>query len=214
MNKDNLIQAHDFLKAHLEAHTAIDPLDIKMRYEHSLRVFHTGVLLCEQEGYDDEVLPLACLLHDIAKFDSKQEADHGRNGAKLLKPFLDTLVLTAKQKADILYCIAAHVDGNSGYDYPPLIEADALCDCDLIDHLSALRIAETMMIELMTFGGLALLETRIVQKLNEIDLLMETPPVSSETAKKMLIERLELIKAYNENLYKQVKASRFEVDIQ
>ena len=63
MNKDNLCKAHDFLKTHLYSFEQLDILDLNYRYEHSLRVYQLGLKVCATEAYDDEVLPLACLVN-------------------------------------------------------------------------------------------------------------------------------------------------------
>lgn len=210
MNKDNLCKAHDFLKIHLYSFEQLDILDLNYRYEHSLRVYQLGLKLCATEAYDDEVLPLACLLHDYGKFDAEKEIDHGRVSAALVQPFLKTLALSEKQQHDILYCIAMHVDDQCPGDYPHIREADALSDCDNIDRLGAYRIAETFLYEMSAFKSMPALRERIVWRLANVNRMLDEGMGDSACAKELFKEQLTLLKAYNEKLLEQIDLSVFE----
>lgn len=210
MNKENLQKAHDFLKEHLYSFKEVELLDINYRYEHSLRVYQLGLLLCKHEDYDDEVLPMACLLHDYGKFDADAEIEHGRVSAKLVQPFLKTLALSEKQQSDILFCIAMHVDDQCPGNYPHIREADALSDCDNIDRMGAYRVAETFLYEMSKYGSLNAMKEKVIWRLTNINKMLESGTGASETAKQLFREQLELLKAYNEKLLEQINRSIFE----
>lgn len=210
MNKENLRKAHEFLKEHLYSFKEVEQLDINYRYEHSLRVYQLGLLLCKHEDYDDEILPIACLLHDYGKFDAEKEIDHGRVSAKLVQPFLKTLALSEKQQSDILYCIAMHVDDQCPGNYPHIKEADALSDCDNIDRMGAYRVAETFLYEMSKFESLNAMKENVVWRLVNVNKMLESGVGGSETAKRLFHEQLELLKLYNEKLLEQINRSNFE----
>lgn len=210
MNKENLQKAHDFLKEHLYSFNELELIDINYRYEHSLRVYQLGLMLCEHEDYDDDILPIACLLHDYGKFDADEEIEHGRVSAKLVQPFLKTLALSEKQQSDILYCIAMHVDDQCPGNYPHIKEADALSDCDNIDRMGAYRVAETFLYEMSKYGSLNAMKEKVIWRLININKMLESDTGASETAKHLFREQLELLKAYNEKLLEQINRSIFE----
>lgn len=138
-------------KEHLYNHLSSkyeDVHDIKYRYEHSLRVANIGLEIAEVEEANKKVVVLGCLLHDLGKFDSEKGVDHGRVSAKLARPFLETLSLSAKEVDDICYAIATHVDGKAGYDYEETLEAKIVTDADNIDRFSACKIRQSKLWDL------------------------------------------------------------------
>lgn len=131
--------------------------ELLYRYEHSLRVAHIGRIVAEAEGLDADRLELACLLHDIGKFDATIAVDHGRAGARLARPILEGLGLEDDAIQEICQGIAMHVDGRWNYppdspDHPghdlftegPSVLSRSVGDCDNVDRYSLLRIHGTM----------------------------------------------------------------------
>lgn len=136
--------ADEFLRNHLSK-GSVSPEEIRYRYEHSLRVTNIGLKLARAEGANLEVTALACLLHDVGKFDVEDNIEHGRISAKIARPFLlNKLGLEKKTVDDICYAIASHVDGESGYPYESIIEAKVVTDADNIDRYGAYRIFQHM----------------------------------------------------------------------
>ena len=135
----------------------VDRAALLYRYEHCLRVAHIGRVVAEAEGLDADLLELACLLHDIGKYDAQVAVDHGRRGSQIARPILESLSLTPAAVDEICQGIAMHVDGRWNYDpaspdYPgadmfdsgPSILARSVGDCDNVDRYSLLRIHGTM----------------------------------------------------------------------
>lgn len=133
---DQIEQAHIFLKSHLyNSKMVLNEIDY--RYEHSLRVANIGKRLSVIEGSNERVVVLACLLHDVGKFDTDDNIEHGRVSAKIAKSFLETLELTKTEINDICYAIGVHVDRKCGYHYKDIVEAKIVRDADYIDRFGS-----------------------------------------------------------------------------
>lgn len=142
---NNIIRlTKEFLKETLDQSTRIDEIEKKYRYEHSLRVSHIGKLLSETEGADGFIVEMSCLLHDVGKFETDDNKEHGRVSARVARNYLETLDLSKRQIDDICYAIAVHVDGEAGYPYEDTIESKIVSDADNIDRFGAYRIYQTL----------------------------------------------------------------------
>lgn len=142
---ENIISlTKEFLWNTLNKSTNIDDIEKKYRYEHSLRVSHIGKQISEVEGADKFIVEIGCLLHDVGKFQTEVNRDHGRVSAKVAKVFLETLNLSNKQIDDICYAIAVHVDGEAGYSYEETLESKIVTDSDNIDRFGAYRIYQSL----------------------------------------------------------------------
>lgn len=149
MMTDNIRKTLDFVKTAFEScpYFAENPSDGAYRLEHSLRVAHIGAEIARRENLDEEALIIACLLHDIAysrEIPAGGWNEHGRVGAAIAKPFLDSLSLSTRAKADILYGIAIHVDDNADFEGERTIAALSVADADNIDRFGAFRIYDAM----------------------------------------------------------------------
>jgi putative nucleotidyltransferase with HDIG domain len=115
--------------------------DFDYRWKHTLRVTQYGKQIAEAEGADVEVVMAACLLHDISKFDDEEYgAEHGRVGARIARPFLETLGYSAEQVNNICFSIAVHVDDKADFEHPITLESKAVNDADNIDRFGAYRL--------------------------------------------------------------------------
>ena len=135
-------QAKNFLKNRLYSNSSVSSEEKDYRYYHSLRVSVIGKELAKKEGGNLLTIELACILHDVGKFESPTEVAHGRISAQVARQFLKTTDLAETQINDICYAIAVHVDGDAGYRYPKIIEADIVTDADNIDRFDVLRIVQ------------------------------------------------------------------------
>ncbi|HHX00556.1 MAG TPA: HD domain-containing protein [Acholeplasmataceae bacterium] len=83
---------------------------IEYRFEHSWRVANIGRKIAQAEGFDEEKMVIACLLHDLGyAVDFKDHDDHqchGRYGAKIARPFLLELGYSRDDVEEICYGIA------------------------------------------------------------------------------------------------------------
>lgn len=113
------------------------------RWEHTLRVANYGRQLAEREGADVERAVVGCLLHDVAHFDPLENPkDHGREGARLSRPFLLALGYSPGATEEICYAIAVHVDGDADFEHHETPIAGIVTDADNIDRFGAYRVLQ------------------------------------------------------------------------
>lgn len=140
---DIIKRTQEFLYSHLkESNDTME--EIKYRYEHSLRVANIGLSLANSEGANQKIVTIGCLLHDVGKFDTVENIEHGRVSARVAREFLSTLSLSENEVNDICYAISVHVDGKCGYEYEDTLEAKIVSDADNIDRFGAYRIYQQM----------------------------------------------------------------------
>ena len=170
----------------------------KYRYEHSLRVANIGLKLAIKENANKKVTVLGCLLHDVGKFETENNKDHGRVSADVSRKFLETLDLTKKEIDDICYAIAVHVDGEAGYEYEHTLEAKIVSDSDNIDRFGAYRIYQNMH---WTNDDLSSIEERksvIKERLEKLKRYYEKGILETDAGNEMFRENLKLqIDYYN-----------------
>ncbi|MDF2522608.1 MAG: hypothetical protein K0R31_249 [Clostridiales bacterium] len=136
-------RCHEFLVSHINEASMTEE-EKNYRVEHSLRVANFGKYLAERENADSKIVVISCLLHDVGKFDTEDNMEHGRVSARIARDFLNDTTLSQKEIEDICYAIAVHVDGKCGYDYEETLESKIVSDSDNIDRFGALRIHQTM----------------------------------------------------------------------
>lgn len=157
MSSPYFTDAHDFVLEHLMESPGVPPAQRRYRYRHCLRVAAIGRQVAEAEGLDADLLELACLVHDVGKFDSARPVDHGRAGARILRPFLSGLGMGDAAVEEICQGVAMHTDGRWNYppDSPdftgvddfagePSVLARSVGDCDNVDRYCAYRIHDTL----------------------------------------------------------------------
>ena len=124
------------------------PEKLSYRLEHTFRVAWIGREIAQREGFDEEEMVLACLLHDVSycrEFaDQAVWLDHGRASARIARPFLEELGLGREAVDEICYGIAIHVDGKADFPGEKTAFALSVGDADNIDRFGAFRIGETI----------------------------------------------------------------------
>lgn len=125
------------------------PQDGAYRLEHSIRVANICREIAAKEGMDEELAVIAGLLHDIAYgvMDTSEGYDwsnHGRDGARIARPFLESLELEAQAVEDICYAIAIHVDDKADFEGRRCPFTETVGDADNIDRFDAWRIYESV----------------------------------------------------------------------
>ena len=124
------------------------PSEKNYRREHSVRVARICAQIAQAEGMDEEAATIAGLLHDVGygqDFPADYEwKNHGRDGAKIARPFLKTLDLPEELVNDICYAIAIHVDDRADFEGRRTPFTESAGDADNIDRFDAWRIYETV----------------------------------------------------------------------
>ncbi len=132
-------KAVNFLKKHLWSHKSVPLPEIDYRFSHSLRTAAIGRVIAQKEGLNEEALALGCILHDLGKFDTHQNSEHGRVSARLARPFLQKLALEPMLIDEICFGIAIHVDQVADFEGEYTVLADSIQDCDRIEHMGMYR---------------------------------------------------------------------------
>ena len=159
-------RCHEFLISHIfEANMSENQKNY--RVEHSIRVANIGKHLAEREDANIKIVVIGSLLHDVGKFDTEDNMEHGRASASVAREFLNSTSLSQKEIDDICYAIAVHVDGKCGYDYEETLESKIVSDSDSIERFGAFRIYQTMVWDKESTEGR--IEERIMAVLKKID---------------------------------------------
>lgn len=124
------------------------PKDKAYRLDHSIRVANLCREIARKEGMDQEAAVMAGLLHDLAYGMDTPEGynwkDHGRDGARIARPFLESLDLDGETVEDICYAIAIHVDDQADFEGRRTPFTETVGDADNIDRFDAWRIYESV----------------------------------------------------------------------
>ncbi|MBN3037574.1 MAG: HD domain-containing protein [Candidatus Diapherotrites archaeon] len=100
-------------------------------FDHFKRVYALAKKLAD--GYDDDVLHAAALLHDI----ELAGEEHEKDSASAAEAFLKTISFPADKVYAVMDCILNHIpEGN-----PKSLEAKMIHDADLLDFMGATGVA-------------------------------------------------------------------------
>ena len=140
-----------FLKDELSKMIELFPEEkraIEYRYEHSLRVASIALDIAKKEGLDEDRCYIGALLHDLGysvPYDNPKEyVNHGRIGAKLARPFLESLGYSEEEVNEICYGIAIHVDDKADFEGKRTALAVTIGDADNIDRYDAFSIYDRL----------------------------------------------------------------------
>lgn len=124
-----------------ETDGTLAPESLDYRWKHTLRMTQYGKMIAAEEKADREIVVAACILHDLAKFiPGDHGVEHGRIGARLARPFLQTLDYSPAQVDNICFSIAVHVDDKADFAHPQTLESKIVSDADNIDRFGAYRV--------------------------------------------------------------------------
>ena len=162
-------------------------LGVEYRWKHTLRVAQFGKVVADTEAADDELVVAACLLHDVAWFDTNADNNrqHGRIGAKKAHPFLENLGFDHAQVKNICYSVAAHVDE----DNPKTLEAKVVSDADNIDRFGPYRILQWCYSDIDDYDKLA---TKLSERIHRLEHYREEHPLFTLTGQQLFAEQLNL----------------------
>lgn len=160
---------------------------VDYRWQHTLRVTQFGKIIAENEEVDVELIVAACLLHDIAWFDTTAEnsRDHGRLGAEKAQPFLESLGYRTKSIKNICYAIASHVDE----DDPTTLEARIVSDADDVDRFGPYRILQWCYSDIKDYEKLA---TKLSERIRRLEQYRDGNPLFTSTGRQLFAEQLNL----------------------
>ncbi len=186
------------------------PSDREYRLQHSYRVANIGRIIAEKEGFDETEMTIACLFHDIAYCEGFQtEGDwinHGRNSAKIARPFLESLGIEQERIQDICYGIAIHVDNRADFDGVHTAFAESVGDADNIDRYDVYRIYEGL--QYMKFSELSFMD-----KMEKVDSILNKSrenlnmKLGTNTATEMWKQRIEFKISFYSKLKEQLSYS-------
>ncbi len=157
------------------------------RWQHTLRVAQFGKVIAENETADVELVLAACLLHDIAWFDTGAEntREHGRLGAEKAQPFLETMGYNTTKIKNICYSIASHVDE----DNPNTLEARIVSDADNVDRYGPYRILQWCFSDIDDYEKLA---TKLSERIHRLEQYRDKNPLFTSTGQQLFAEQLNL----------------------
>ena len=179
------------------------------RLEHSFRVARIAGEIARTEGMDEEAMTIAGLLHDVSycrEFtDHEDWKNHGRDAARIARPFLRTLGLPEETVEAICYGLAIHVDDEADFPGERTPFVLTVGDADNIDRFDAYRIYETL--EGRRFSGLSLAEkTACVDETLARLARYAAMSLSTDTATALWRERIGFYRDYYTRLARQLRA--------
>jgi putative nucleotidyltransferase with HDIG domain len=162
-------------------------LGVEYRWKHTLRVAQFGKVIAETESADEELIVAACLLHDVAWFDTNADnsRQHGRIGAEKARPLLEDLGYNQSQINNICYSVAAHVDE----DNPDTLEAKVVSDADNVDRFGPYRILQWCFSDIDDYEKLA---AKLCERIHRLEHYREENPLFTPTGQQLFIEQLNL----------------------
>jgi len=158
------------------------------RWKHTLRVAQFGKVIAENEAADDvEIILAACLLHDVAWFDTNanNSREHGRLGAEKAHHLLESLGYNQEQIKNICYAVAAHVDE----DHPDTLEAKILSDADNVDRFGPYRILQWCFADIEDYDRLA---AKLNERIHRLEHYRKENPLFTPTGQQLFSEQLNL----------------------
>jgi putative nucleotidyltransferase with HDIG domain len=157
------------------------------RWKHTLRVAQFGKVIAENEAADVEQIVAACLLHDVAWFDTNAEnnREHGRIGAEKARPVLEDLGYELAQIEAICYAISTHVD----IDNPVTLEAKILSDADNVDRFGPYRILQWCFSDIEDYDKLA---SKLIERIHRLEHYRDQNPLFTPTGQQLFAEQLSL----------------------
>jgi len=137
--------AKQYVKKRLLAE--LEPEHGYYRYTHTLRVADIGRRLARTEGLDEEMLVLACLLHDIGYVACRTDGDfedHGRLSAEIAEEFLLSQGYDPVKTESICYGIRVHTQEEQNRVRKATVLEESVSDADNIDRFDSYRLYQSL----------------------------------------------------------------------
>ncbi|MBR6409795.1 MAG: HD domain-containing protein [Clostridia bacterium] len=218
MNLDLVRRTERFLKDRFEEaqYLGSHPLEKAYRLEHTYRVANIGREIASREGFDETEMVIACLLHDVAYCEDFGEdgwKEHGRRGARIARPFLESLGLPGDRIEDICYGIAIHVDDEADFPGERTPFALSVGDADNIDRFDAYRIHEILSKDNYLEMGLEEKRSYLAAKLEKLRKCLMMP-TGTKTARILWETRVNDYISFYDRLSAQAEASSEILDLE
>jgi HD superfamily phosphodiesterase len=200
---DRLERIARFVQDRLREIAGRDPsrgLDSEYRWQHTLRVGNYGRMLAEAEEANVERVVAACLLHDVAHFDQDDWKEHGRLGARIIRPLLADLGYSPEEAESICYSVAVHVDGRADSEHPETLESKIVSDADNIDRFGAYRIIQWCTADGEDYQALV---TRLRHRLQVLEDYRQRRVMQTETGHHLFGRQLDLRIAFFKTLIEE-----------
>ncbi len=169
---------------------------------HVLRVITLCEEIAKQESCNKEILLAAAYLHDIGRAIENKPNNKGLNHAilsqQLAVPFMIKEQIPPADATQISDCIGSHCF-SAGLP-PKTIEAKILSDADKLDAMGAVGIYRMVVFQIPTNKGIAGLAQHLDEKLLKLKDQLYT-----ETAKKMVPPRHQMLVAFREEIRREFK---------
>ena len=190
---ERLGKVAEYVKMHLEDAAAKFPdpqHDPVYRWQHTLRVSNYGKIIAEAEGADVELAVTACLLHDVAHFESEEDyKSHGRLGAKISRPVLLEIGYSSEETENICYSIALHVDDKADFEHPETIESKVVTDADNVDRFGAYRVLQWCVPEMYEYEKLV---EKLTSRLDTLENYRGQQLLETKTGQALFNQQLDL----------------------
>lgn len=210
----------NFLREQFEAPAYFrqNPSQKNYRFEHSVRVANIAAQIARAEGLNEETMTLAGLLHDVGYGqdfpDDYDWNDHGRDGARIARPFLESLGLDKETVNDICFAIAIHVDDKADFEGCRCPFTETIGDADNIDRFDVYRIYESVRYQAKPE------EHTLSEKLDWLRQRLESLErlgnmrFATPTATAMWQDKVEYQKGFFSRMLKQMEASRLPEEME
>lgn len=183
-------------------------------WPHVQRVLHLCIEISKHEKrqLDRDVLEVAALLHDVAKYLEKKEnvLDHGRLGGDMAGNFLNSLGFDQDKVKSISHAIRAHTHGED----PRSVEAEILHDADFLDKMGTVGIA-TVFIKACLANATIEETSHLWKNQSKVSfvgrhlLWLQKPHFYTETARKIAQERNKIVPVFFRQLEKEIELKDF-----
>jgi len=181
IDTDKLKRAEEFVKENI-----IDGYTLA----HSQAVRKVAKKIMEKEGGDSDVIEMACLFHDIERGKSGP-LEHAEAGAKTTRKAMEEIGFDKDFTDKVVHCVESHSQpwSKNGPE-PSTIEAKIVYDADMVQQVSPFGLIK----HIHEFADMEFKE--MLEKLSDTMVNKIPQGVFTETAKKMIKERMPYVKDF------------------